>query len=245
MDLHLPYPKFITHTSPSDQVREFGSIHLWLMNLDENPLMLPDTGRICSPEERRRARRLRSDVERRRFINRCIYLRFILGLLTSSLPGHLKFTRNPWGKPHLVVDRSGDRRLRGLRFSISHSENIFALAVAFGHRIGVDIEVIHPEPDIQSLLLLLARSSGIHRFGPAPYPFGIASFYLLWTQNEALGKATGRGIVDPRSPAETDDARWGVYSFRFETDQKDIVGALAVESGIDFSETSSCRDNAA
>ncbi len=236
MNLNIPASNIVTHASPDETVDDLGSVHMWLFNLDKTSGLRTAEGGIFSAEELLRTRRLKNQVDRQRFLNRCFYVRQVLGTLTAAGPKHLRFTRGPHGKPRLVVERSsGNPRLRGLRFSISHSENILLMAVAFYRQIGIDIEVVHPELDIRALLFLLSPRYGMNRFGPSPSPFGIASFYHLWTQYEALAKASGRGITQPFQKGTTDSSRWNLYSFRFRYDHKDVAGGLAIDNLVESS----------
>jgi len=56
-------------------------------------------------------------------------------------PEVLEFRVGARGKPELVLPgRAADDPVAALKFNLSHSENILALAVAFHRDVGVDVE---------------------------------------------------------------------------------------------------------
>ena len=83
--------------------------------------------------------------------------------------------REKSGKP-VFSDRSGF-------FSISHSQNIFILAVSEDENIGIDVEVPVEGKDYSRL---------IARYGQED--FTNDEFLRVWTAKEACCKLTGRGI---------------------------------------------------
>lgn len=82
-----------------------------------------------------------------------------------------------------------------LHFNLSHSGGICLCAVGTAP-VGVDIEVVKPRRDLDTLA---ARA-----FSPAEYRWFTArggtleDFYTLWTRKEALAKYTGEGIANVR-----------------------------------------------
>jgi 4'-phosphopantetheinyl transferase len=90
---------------------------------------------------------------------------------------------SPNHKPYFV-DASFD-------FSIAHSENIVVCAIATSTKIGIDLEYLKPidwalyqDYLTENEIEFLQRSSNTNK-----------DFYTIWTQKEALSKATGLGII--------------------------------------------------
>src|SRR5206468_2895027 len=102
-----------------------------------------------SASELARAERLKSRLARRRFVARCAFVRHVLGDLAGVPPAALEFRDGPHGKPRLAFpgDANGER-VAALDFNLSHSENVLALAVAFGGEVGIDVEVVQPGVDV-------------------------------------------------------------------------------------------------
>ena len=111
------------------------SVDIWSMDLGLCST-LAEVGDILSPEEISRARRLPSDVRRRRYIVCHIALRIILSDYAEIESRNLKFLIDRHGKPAIDAEQNG----RDIRFNLSHSSDKAIIAVAFGHEVGVDIE---------------------------------------------------------------------------------------------------------
>jgi 4'-phosphopantetheinyl transferase len=100
-----------------------------------------ECGRIAgalNQDERDRADRFRLAGARNQFIFSRALLRQILGACLRVEPAAVTFGHGPCGKPSLAPRlANGD-----LRFNISHSGEIVAIAIASGREVGVDIESV-------------------------------------------------------------------------------------------------------
>jgi 4'-phosphopantetheinyl transferase len=103
------------------------------------------------------------------------------------------FAQGPFGKPELLR-RDGEP---ALRFSLSHTKDLVAVALCLEHEIGVDAEAI----DLGLDGLPLAE-----RFFSAQETDGLArlrdddrarQFFAIWTMKEAVAKAVGLGLALP------------------------------------------------
>lgn len=165
------------HLSEETPVRTAGKVHVWLLDLDKAEFG-PSGLSTLTPEELSRAMRLKDALLRRRAISRFVLVRRVLAGVTGTMPGSITFARGPRGKPDIAPTASHESRL--VRFNLSHSENILAIAVASQREVGVDIEVVEEGKE-------------------AP------SFYREWTEREAAAKLSGAGIAlrnerPPRTP---------------------------------------------
>src|SRR5690242_3835767 len=98
---------------------------------------------VLSAGERARAERPKSTRQRRRFVARCAFVRHVLATVVDVAPSALKFRDGAHGKLRLTFPPGvGGTRSRRLIFSLSHTENVLALAVAFGQEVGIDIEAV-------------------------------------------------------------------------------------------------------
>lgn len=80
-----------------------------------------------------------------------------------------------------------------LNFNISHTENAFLIAIYKAEEIGVDLEKIRENDDLNSL--------AEYAFSPDERVFFVKNysnktFLGIWTMKEAYLKATGLGMVD-------------------------------------------------
>lgn len=177
-------------------------VHVWLFDLDPLSRACPAWERFLSAEEVDRAKRYKFEADRQRFIARRGILRLLLGRYLAEGPVSIGYRANPYGKLSLPS--------HPLAFNLSFSQDRVAFAFTLGKDIGVDIEQVHPLPD----LLHLAESwfspeerADLSALDPA---LQVKAFFHIWTQKEAFIKALGEGLsmslkdfsvaVDPRRP---------------------------------------------
>src|SRR5215471_2339359 len=115
------------HYSASDPVDRRVDSHVWLMSLDE-PLSHSSTFIALSSDEWSRAKSLRDRISLDRFVASCTHVRRILSNVTGLPLSAVGYDRDSCGKPRLTCSPQ-------LFFSISHSEEHLAVAVAFGREV--------------------------------------------------------------------------------------------------------------
>lgn len=102
---------------------------------------------FLSEAERRRAERLKSDRQRRRFVASRGQLRRILASRLGISPSDVELEYGQQGKPHL----SHRMPSRNLRFSVSRSQDVAVIALSTGQEVGVDIEAVLPIPEADDI----------------------------------------------------------------------------------------------
>ena len=150
----------------------------------------------------------------------------------------------------MLSDGEGKPRLAGtgseVEFSLSHSGQRVAVAVAAGIAVGVDVEWVGAERDLGALIeRVLSPAERSHLAGLA----GAArqeAFYRYWVRKEAAVKATGQGlsaplraitVSAPSEPAELvswdgdDPPASGAIGLRDLDPGRDHVGCLATLGG--------------
>lgn len=121
-----------------------------------------------------------------------IAARVVLRIALSHASGHKvkagdwRFVVSPAGKPTVAPD------LPPVHFSVSHLDQLVAVAVSAEREIGIDIECIdqNVSPD---LIAGFAHVDEAHSIGGLPRPREIREFIRLWTLKEAYTKLTGTG----------------------------------------------------
>lgn len=177
----------MTERSLAD-VREDGledEIHLWVERAD-GPVAA-GARRFLSPEERERAARLRDPAARRRWAAARGLLRGILADYAGVPARTLRFHRSAGGKPELVG-------AGGLAFSLSHSGELVAVAVARGVPVGVDVERVRPHPLREGVLRRCFSARERRTLERLPLAVRPRAFLLGWTRKEAYAKAVGSGV---------------------------------------------------
>ena len=166
--------------------RKSEEVHIWTADLalwtgrDGS-----DIGRL-SPDERRRAARFLSSRDRARFVARRGLLRRILGEYLSLPPDEIPFRYDRYGRPGLGQGN--------LRFNASSSGDKAVVAVAFGRRIGVDIEQVAAFPEMSSVAKHVFSSPEFEAYSSSGKAGREMIFFRFWTRKEALVKAIGGGL---------------------------------------------------
>ena len=202
---------------PRNPALATGEVHAWRVALDRPG---PGPTSTLSEEERSRADRFRAAVDRERFVAARSALRAILGRYLGARPEDLSFAVGPHGKPGLIG--------AGVEFNLSHSGGIAVVAVATGRGVGVDVEIIRPMGERDSIVARFLSRRERDEFATLPEPIRHDAFFRAWTCKEAYIKAIGTGLatpldgfsaaVDPREPprllqvaGDADEAgRWSI-----------------------------------
>jgi 4'-phosphopantetheinyl transferase len=213
-------------------------IEVVLARLTPDPDADRESMNLLSDDERRRAEGFVLERDRHRCMARRALLRRLLGKRLGVSPASIQLACRPGGKPVLSppLDRSG------LRFSVSHCQDLVLYSLSRGVEVGVDIEAIGvtAEADrIASTTFSALEYATYRRLRPRDKPL---AFLLWWTRKEALLKATGDGLSLPLhkfdvsvSPSErtctVDDEQrpreWRVRSF---FPARGFVAAIAHEA---------------
>ncbi len=144
-----------------------------------------------SPDETARALRFRADCDRNRFIAARGQLREILGQELHCHPREIAFGYAACGKPFLHNDTSG------LRFNLSHADDIALVALAWNRAVGVDIERVRTGIDVSTLAARFLPPDERHD-----------DFFRAWVRREAYLKALGVGFTAPFDTPPLDPALW-------------------------------------
>jgi len=160
--------------------------------------------------------RFHFDRDRRRYLASRVALREILGDMINRAPEAIRFRTGAHGKPSLDVPGCA------LHFNLSHSEDVMLLAVSSDAEVGVDLEQVRDDMEMEPL--------AEHYFAPEEqWAFRLArgrervwKFFELWTATEARLKASGAGLTGSHHPAQE---TWNLIHLRI---QDRFAAALAV-----------------
>jgi 4'-phosphopantetheinyl transferase len=164
-------------------------VQVWLATMPADEAALTALARTLNPDERQRAERFSVSEPRRQFIFGRGVLRQLLGACLNVEPAALAICCQPHGKPFL--DAAGD-----LRFNLSHSGRMVAIALARGREVGVDIESIQRLDDWPLLAGRIFSPRELGELKSIPEPQRRVAFFNGWTRKEAYLKATGEGLTD-------------------------------------------------
>jgi 4'-phosphopantetheinyl transferase len=217
--------------------------HVWYADLDLDEREAAEFTGLLDAGERARANRFAFPHLRTRFIAAHALVRQVIGSYLGIAPEEVEFAYSSQGKPHLP--QGG-----GLRFNLSHSSKMAAVAVACNYEVGVDIEDLRTLPDRMDLARRYFSPAEVKWLEGVSPDRQTAAFFDCWTAKEAYLKARGDGLSFPLDafqvlPGEApDDLRLAVYREpgeaahwlmrRFRIGEA-ATGALAIESPANFS----------
>lgn len=217
-----------------------GEVHLSWASLDVCQPEIDGAARLLSPDEVARAARFVFPLHRARFIVARAALRRLLAAYTGSPPQDLRFARGPMGKPMLA--HPGVE----LGFNLSHSGGYAAYAVTAGGDVGVDLEVVRPLADLESVATQFFSPRENEDLRSLSGADRLRGFYECWTRKEAFLKATGVGLARPldsfsvtlgphlppriqdTSPDAEERDRWSLFSLE---PRPGILTAVALPRG--------------
>ncbi len=167
-------------------------IQVWLATVPPDEATLAGFTSRLSLDERERAERFGAGEPRRQFVFGRAVLRQLLGACLNVEPAALVFGLQPRGKPFLASSALAGN----LRFNLSHSGQMTAIALARGREVGVDIESIQRLDDLPLLAERIFSPCERGELFSLPEPQQRAAFFNGWTRKEAWLKATGEGLTN-------------------------------------------------
>src|SRR5271165_1842135 len=216
------------------------AIHIWEFPLAISESAFINFSDLLSNEERTRASRFHFEKDSRRFAVARASVRSILSGYTLRPARDLRFVYSAHGKPSLA-----DLATR-IRFSVSHSGDLALLAVAVDREVGVDLEAIREDIELEKLAGRFFSPHECQSLLTLPPENRVLAFFRYWTCKEAFLKAQGVGLarglgsfdvdLDPGrarlvatrpDPGEVD--RWSLHEIE---PAPGYAGAAAVEGAI-------------
>ena len=165
-------------------------VHVWNAHLDLPNARAEQLTPVLSEDERGRAGRFHFAKDRAHFIYTRGVLRALLGHYLNVPPANVTFRYGRTGKPEL----SPEFRDTSLQFNLSHSHGQLLFAIARHCAIGVDIEMIRPDTDIESIAERFFSFAETEQLRAVNGLGKRTAFFNGWTRKEAYLKARGEGI---------------------------------------------------
>ena len=163
-------------------------VHVWEFPVTASDSELETYAILLSEDERTRASRFRFERDARRFTVARASVRSILGGYTGSAGRDLRFNYSQYGKPSLAGITTD------VCFNVSHSADLAMLAVVRGREVGVDLEMIRGEVEIDKLAQRFFSLQERESLRAIPRQDRTSAFFRCWTCKEAFLKAQGLGL---------------------------------------------------
>jgi 4'-phosphopantetheinyl transferase len=166
-------------------------VHVWRARLDVPWSWTFDEA--LSLDDRTRADRFKFESDRRHFCVGRASLRLILSRYLQTKPGRLQLATGEFGKPYFA-----DQKLSaGLRFNLSHSNQLALIAIVRDREVGVDLEYMRSDFVTDDVANHFFSPAEVEQFREVPAESKTQSFFNCWTRKEAYIKARGEGLYCP------------------------------------------------
>lgn len=166
-------------------------VHIWSVFLPKYEMNQAYFASILSIDELERANSFKFSIDQTRFILTRGILRRLLGRYLGEKPETLEFLYGLWGKPCLPDEKA-------LYFNISHSGNYALYAIVRYYEVGVDLEYIDLNLDLESMAASLFSQAELDDWAGLSPNNKLGFFYKFWTAKEAFLKALGKGWLEER-----------------------------------------------
>jgi 4'-phosphopantetheinyl transferase len=166
---------------------------LTLLTDDVPPDAVVLARRLLSDDERQRADRFVHAADRRIYMLAHALARTALSAHAPTRPEDWRFTVNAHGCPSVIDAQAGTPRLS---FNLSHTAGLVAVAIARGHRVGVDVERTDRlvSDGVAERYFAPAEVTALHGLQGVEQR---RAFFDYWTLKEAYIKARGLGLAIP------------------------------------------------
>ncbi|HYO50388.1 MAG TPA: 4'-phosphopantetheinyl transferase superfamily protein [Chloroflexia bacterium] len=168
---------------------DYGEVHVWRAELDLPGGQVNGLRRYLAGDELEKAAKFYFEKDRARYTVAHGLLRLILSRYTHREPGGLDFCLTPYGKPALAGEP--------LRFNLSHSHGLALVAVTRHQEIGVDLEWIRDNLEVEQIACRFFSPREAAMLRELPAPLRNEAFFRCWTLKEAYIKALGKGLSLP------------------------------------------------
>ena len=168
-------------------------IHVWRAIVPEDRHAAERFQWVLGPDERVRAESFHFDRDRVRFVFRRAWLKILLSRYLAADVANVRITHGRYGKPALSPSVDAP----DLRFNLSHSNGMVVVAIAHGREVGLDVEYIRPEVEVDEIARRVFSRQEAAALAALPAADRVAAFFACWTRKEAFVKATGEGLSRP------------------------------------------------
>ena len=165
----------------------------WLALEPIAPGLWDSLARLLDDAERARAARFHFARDRDAYVAAHALARTMLSGEVRRPPSDWRFAVNDHGKPEAICDPGAP----ALRFNLSHTRGLVAVALTMAHDIGVDVEIVEPRRlglDLAARMFASAEVAMLRATAEADLP---EAMFAIWTLKEACIKAMGRGLSVP------------------------------------------------
>jgi 4'-phosphopantetheinyl transferase len=167
-------------------------VHIWQIQVSEAFQAGVDWWSLLTSEEKQRAERFKVENARDEFVVARGLLRTLLGQYLKMEPGRIRLSYEANDKPCLNASEDSS-----LHFNVSHSEGFVLAAFCRDARIGIDVEKVRRNFDIEAIWERFFSQAERQALASIPASEKYEAFFRCWTRKEAFIKALGEGLSHP------------------------------------------------
>jgi 4'-phosphopantetheinyl transferase len=171
-----------------------GEVDVWLTSLaDIGPAQELGCHQLLSEQERAKWQRFLVPHARLQYLVTRALVRTTLSRYADVPSTAWRFEANSYGRPHV----SPLHALRDLHFNLSNTKGLVVCAVSRDEEIGIDVETVSRDVDIDGLAPSVFAPAELADFRRTAVEDRIERFFSYWTLKEAYIKARGMGLSLP------------------------------------------------
>lgn len=173
------------------------AIEIWRTPLSAITPLASELKTYLSADERDRAGKFRFPEHRDAYVAGRALLRMILAGYSGCAPEQLRFAYGQQGKPR--IDETAGHLSRTVSFNLSHSSKALQIAVTPRGEIGIDVEDLSRDFDIDGLLTECLTDDEARPLATLSFDRRRSAFLRYWVHKEAFLKCAGTGFsVSPK-----------------------------------------------
>lgn len=164
-------------------------IEVWQGNVvDLNAERYDEYWSVLDAVEQSQVHKISNDARRKEYVHIHAQLRYKLANIIQQAPEKIVIERTESGKPYLAD-------YPDLVFNISHTKDLFLIAIAKNCQLGIDVEQRRSRLNLNGLVSKCFSEEEQTYWRQLADLEQLSTFYKYWTRKEAFVKATGQGIV--------------------------------------------------
>ena len=185
-----PAPESLYRAITEYRALQPGEVEIWRSPNDVESHSYERLRTLLLPEELARAAAFRFERHRKQYVLGRSLLRMLLAGYLRLDPLAIRFQYTSNGKPQLLFPSKDCN----IQFNMAHSGAIILFGFTLEHRIGVDIEQIRSDVEIDDISQRFFSASERQWIARLPPARRSDAFFVCWTRKEAFLKGTGEGL---------------------------------------------------
>jgi 4'-phosphopantetheinyl transferase len=196
------------------------AIDIWLTFYNEiaEEHILSQMRNLLTEDESRNQSRFRFADDQKRYLVTRAMVRTVLSHYTSIHPSAWTFSANEYGRPTVSNALEGASELR---FNVSHTTGLIAMAVGLHRELGVDVENFLGREIATDVINSFFSPFEIAEMAMVPLENKQRRFLEYWTLKEAYIKARGMGLSLPLDKFTIVFPREGIVRIAIDAELRD------------------------